>query len=91
MEFSLKLSDALAQLPEQPRPDSLGVMVPSIFLIRLEHEKIKSISCPKCSGRSLEETMRGSLNPREDLDCPITAPAVTSITSVARRVIIHLR
>jgi len=73
IEFILKLSEALAQVSTQPTPDTLELTA-STFVIPLEHKTIESLSCPKCSGRSLQEIRRGSLNPRKDLDWPYSCP-----------------
>jgi hypothetical protein len=74
-EFVLKLNEALAQVSSHTTPDLLEKTVYSRFMISrfmisLEHKQIESVSCPKCSGRSLQQIGRGSLNCRKDLDWP---------------------
>src|SRR5262249_44093351 len=69
LEFVLELSDALAKSPKKPAPDTLELMA-SMFMISLEQERISKISCQQCGKRTLEQTKRGSLNPRKDLDWP---------------------
>jgi len=74
MEFVLELSDALAQFPRTANTGCSRELMASTFLVPLEYEKIKSISCPQCGGHSLDQTRSGSLDARKDLEWPYYCP-----------------
>jgi hypothetical protein len=95
LEFVLHLSDELAQLLEQPTEDILERMASkfkaSEFMISLEYDRISKICCARRGKRTLEETTRGSLNPRKVSIGPIVVPVAMSITSFAQVVAIHFQ
>jgi hypothetical protein len=90
LEFVLELSDALAQLPEQTKPDILEFMA-STFMMPLEKRGLaKFLACSAGSAHS--NTLNGARSiPAKISIGPITVPVAMSITSFAAVVVIHFR